>query len=117
METLKTLLGITDASQNELLKLILDEVEEFILSYCRINEIPEKLKNTVPFMAADLYRYKGYGVSSLPTDIKSISQGNRSVTYENSKRPDDVFEQYYKRLNAYRRARVPSEVKADEQSF
>ncbi len=116
MEKLKTLLGITDASRDELLKLILDEVEEFILSYCRIDAIPDKLKNTIPFMAADLYRYKGYGASSLPTEVKSISQGNRSVTYDTDSRPDEVFKEYYKRLNPYRRARVPSEVSANEQS-
>lgn len=116
MEKLKLLLNITDDSQDELLRLILNEVEEFVLSYCRVNKVPDKLQDIIPFMAADLYRHKGYGASSLPSSVKSISQGNRSVTYETAERHQDVFLEYYKRLNPYRRARVPSEVNEYEQS-
>lgn len=111
MEQLKILLGIPaeDAEKDELLRLVLTEAEEFILSYCRVAAVPEKLKGLVPFMAADVYRAKGYGTDTLPSDVKSVSEGSRSVSYE-VKRPDDALASYRLRLNPYRRARVPSEV-------
>lgn len=110
MKKLKVLLGIKNDTEDELLELILDEAEQFILDYCRIDEVPEKLRGIIPFMAADLYRYREYGKSTLPNDIKSISEGSRSVTYESVHRPTDAFSAYLKRLKPYRRARVPSEV-------
>ncbi|MGM9935769.1 MAG: phage head-tail connector protein [Candidatus Ornithomonoglobus sp.] len=114
MEQLKILLGIAreDTSKDPLLELILDETRDYILSYCHLREIPTKLQSLVPFMAADLYRNKKYGTENTPTDIKSISEGSRSVSYETI-RSEDIFEQYSRRLNPYRKARTPSEITDD----
>lgn len=110
MEQLKLLLGITDTAKDELLNLILTETEDFIKGYCHVDEVPLKLNTLVPFMAADLYRYKGYGAEVQASEVKSITQGERTVQYNTVTRSDEVFASYYKRLNPFRRARVPSEV-------
>lgn len=114
MERLKVLLGISDTSQDELLRLILEETEDFVKSYCKCKTVPSKLESLIPVIAADVYRHKGYGKSDAPQRVKSISQGERSVSYENEPRTNDVFAAYYKRLNPYRRAMVPSEVSENE---
>ena len=110
LENVKALLGITDADRDGLLSLIIAETEEYIRDYCHTEEIPQKLKGTVPFMAADLYRAKGYGAVELPSDVKSISEGQRSVSYE-TKRPADVFSAYNARLKKHRKGRVPSDIR------
>ncbi|MCH5212262.1 MAG: phage head-tail connector protein [Oscillospiraceae bacterium] len=109
IDKVKVLLGITDSSPDELLELIIAETEEYIKDYCHVKSVPAKLEGIVPFMATDLYRAKGYGSSELPSDVKSISEGARSVSYE-VKRPADVFSSYNARLKKHRKGRMPSDI-------
>lgn len=109
MEQLKLLLGITDETQDALLALILEEARDYILVYCRRETFPPQLESLVPRMAAALYRHNGYGQAEIPQTVKSVSQGNRSVSYE-VQSAAEVFERFHKLLNPYRRALTPSGV-------
>ena len=42
----KNLLGIVSDEKDTILQFILDDVEETILNYCNIDELPEGLVNT-----------------------------------------------------------------------
>lgn len=112
LTTLKMLLGIEDSEQDRLLSFLLDDAENLILGYCRIDTMPTKLESLVPVIAADMYRNKGYGKTDAPSDIKSISEGQRSVSYD-TKRPDDdsILKNYYRRLAPFRNRKgwVPSD--------
>ncbi len=111
--TLKMLLGIEDNEQDSLLSFLIEDTENLILGYCRLEIMPRQLESLVPVIAADMYRAKGYGNIAVPSDIKSISQGERSVSIE-TKRPDDeiILKNYFKRLNPFRnvKGRVPSDI-------
>lgn len=116
MEQLKILLGINsqDMSKDTILELVLNECRDYILSYCHLQEIPLKLRSLVPFMAADMYRAKGYGAKALPADVKSVSEGQRTVSFDVKRlTTGEIFEAYHKRLNPYRKARTPSEITDD----
>lgn len=112
--TLKMLLGIGDDGQDSLLSFLIDDAVNMIFGYCRIEILPRQIESLVPMIAADVYRANNYGDTSPAEDIKSITQGDRSVTLESS-RPttETILRNYYARLNPYvnRRGRVPSEVK------
>lgn len=109
MEQLKLLLGITDNKQDALLNLVLEEARDYILVYCRRATLPPRLEGLIPRMAAALYRFNGYGQTDIPQTVKSVSQGNRSVSYE-VQSSAEVFEQFHKQLNPFRRALTPSGV-------
>lgn len=111
--TLKMLLGIEDNEQDSLLSFLIEDTENLILGYCRLEIMPRQLESLIPVIAADMYRAKGYGNIAVPSDIKSISQGERSVNIE-TKRPDDesILKNYFKRLKPFRnvKGRVPSDI-------
>lgn len=112
LQRLKMLLGITDGSKDELLSFLIDDTINLILGYCRICFLPRPLESLVPVIAADMYRAKGYGNESAPEIVKSISEGQRSVSLD-SKTPDsDFLTNYYDRLKPFvnRRGKVPSDV-------
>lgn len=95
------LLGITDESKDELLSFLIDDTVNLILGYCRICFLPRPLESLVPVIAADMYRAKGYGGESAPEIVKSISEGQRSVSFD-SKTPDsDFLANYYDRLKPF----------------
>nr|DAZ12946.1 MAG TPA: Head Tail Connector Protein [Caudoviricetes sp.] len=112
--TLKLLLGIEDGKQDGLLSFLISDTENMILGYCRIEVMPRQLESLVPIIAADLYRAKGYGQEAAPEDVKSISEGSRSISYERVRPDDNVLMNYYKRLDPFknRKGRVPSEIKS-----
>ena len=112
METLKMLLGIKDNEQDGLLSFILEDVSNMICGYCRTEAVPDKLTGLVPVMAADLYRRKGYGTAEAPQNIKSISEGERSITFESSISTDDFLKEYEARLKPFKCSKgcVPSEL-------
>ncbi|MBQ8301508.1 MAG: phage head-tail connector protein [Clostridia bacterium] len=111
---LKTLLGIKDDEQNSLLSFLIDDTIDMILGYCRIDVLPRQLESLVPIISADMYRAKGYGQLEAPEIVKSISQGDRSVSYADTNPDNDFLSSYYERLNPFRcrRGRVPSEVES-----
>lgn len=110
---LKMLLGIEGEKQDELLKFLLDDTHDMILGYCRIDFLPRQLESLLPVIAADNYRAHGYGSETAPEVVKSISEGERSVSFAETTPSGDILANYYKRLDPFknRKGRVPSEVK------
>jgi hypothetical protein len=92
LENVKTLLGISDNTQDNLLNLYLTRATSFVKNYCNIEEIPIELDEVIEDIA--VYRYRMNGVEN----IKSESKGELSETYRDSL-PQDILSQ----LNRYRR--------------
>lgn len=113
LERLKMLLGINESEQDGLLSFLIDDTINLILGYCRISILPRQLESLVPTIAADMYRAKGYGQETAPEIVKSISEGERSVSYAETTPDNDFFANYHDRLKPYinRRGRIPSEIK------
>lgn len=108
---LKMLLGIKDNEQDSLLSFLIDDTVNMILGYCRIEVLPRQLESLVPTIAVDMYRAKGYGHETAPEVVKSISEGERSVSYAETNPDNDFFANYHDRLKPYinRKGRVPSD--------
>lgn len=111
LDTLKMILGIEDNSKDTLLSFVIEDCENLINSYCHTENVPTKLESIVPIMAADMYRRKGFGQADVPQSVKSITQGDRSISFENtSVGTDDFLKEYEARLKPFRRGRVPSDI-------
>lgn len=106
---LKGLLGIPaeEASKDFALSFVLDEVEETILNYCNLEELPAGLVNTAYRMAIDLYRYEQPGSSDMPLTITTISEGDISTSFSNAADSlhGGVLKDYQGQLNRYRKLR------------
>lgn len=111
LDKLKMLLGIEDETQDGVLNFLIEDTQNLILGYCRLEFLPKQLESLVPVVAADMYRAKGYGEAAAPELVKSISEGDRSVTLADTAPDDDFLLNYYTRLKPYinRKGRVPSE--------
>jgi hypothetical protein len=92
LDNIKTLLGISDNTQDNLLNLYLTRATSFVKNYCNIDEIPPALDEVIEDIA--VFRYRMNGVEN----IKSESKGELSETYRDSL-PQDILSQ----LNRYRR--------------
>ena len=106
---LKKLLGIAidDTTQDANLEFILDDVEESILNYCNIKELPPGLTNTAYRMAIDLYRCENIGEEESPIgSVSSIKEGDTQTNFNKSvddNFKDTVMKNYYGQLNRYRK--------------
>lgn len=106
---LKGLLGIeeTDQTSDLALRFILDDVEETILNYCNLEELPAGLLNTAYRMAMDLYRYDHPGAGSAPVMVVSVSEGDTSTSFANAadSLTGGILKDYCGQLNRYRKLR------------
>ena len=108
LTTLKNLLGITDDNKDVILQFILDKTEEYICNYCAIDEVPQGLNNTLISMAIDTYRAESFGQEKQEGTIKSITEGDVSVSFGSfySNNPSAEFLENYKaQLDVFRKAR------------
>lgn len=108
LETLKSLLGITEEGQEPLLEFALRDAEETVKNYCNLEEIPEGLEHTIMRMAMDLYRNEQFGDSAVPMAVKSISEGDTSTSFgivESSGYAQALLKDYQKQLNRYRKVK------------
>ena len=108
LERLKKLLGIADDSKDELLQFTIDNVMDMVLNYCNITEVPEKLENIILSMCVDKYRAESLGSETSQGAVKSISEGDVSVSYGSaysvSDNPGMEFLKGYKaQLDRFRR--------------
>lgn len=72
--------------------LVIEQAQSFVLDYCNLDEVPEALESVVLDMCKqDLNRLKGEGLSS-------EGAGGSSISYEN-----DYSPQVYKRLKKHKR--------------
>lgn len=115
MPTVKALLGITDSEHDTALEMYIEDTITAVLSYCRIDVLPYQLQGLIAQMAAGTYRISGYGSEELPRDVASISEGDRSISFEargGKNVSADVFADYRSRLEPWvnRKGRVPSDV-------
>jgi len=95
LENVKTLLGIFDNDDDNLLNLYLSRAEKFVKNYCNLDTIPAELDEVIEDIA--VYRYRMNGVEN----VKSEQKGSLSETYRDSL-PDDILAQ----LNRYRRVKI-----------
>lgn len=108
LERLKKLLGIADYSKDELLQFTIDNVTDMVLNYCNIPKVPEKLENIILSMCVDKYRAESLGSETSQGAVKSISEGDVSVSYGSaysvSDNPGMEFLKGYKaQLDRFRR--------------
>lgn len=108
LERIKKLLGISDDSKDEILQFTIDNVTDMVLNYCNITEVPEKLENIILSMCVDKYRAESLGSEISPGAVKSISEGDVSVSYGSaysvSDNPGMEFLKGYKaQLDRFRR--------------
>lgn len=69
MDIVKVKLG-ADTPSEPLLKITVDEIEQTILNYCNINEIPKELTYTFANMVVDLFRYEDEFIKSTTVSVE-----------------------------------------------
>lgn len=111
LKNVKMLLGIDGTEKDGILNFIIEDAVSAVLAHCRLEFLPEALTGIVAQMAAKGYRLNGYGSEDVPTDIKSVSEGDRSISFE-KRSGNGIIDDYKARLAPFvnRRGRVPSEV-------
>ena len=88
LKLLKQLLGISGDSKDAILEYELSTVEDMILNYCNIKEIPKRLENILIGMCADYHRASGYGDEEGAGPLKSVSEATlRSLTVRRIRYP------------------------------
>lgn len=106
---LKTLLGIPedDPTRDAIVQFLLDDVQETILNYCNLTELPEGLVHTAYRMAIDLYRYDRPGEESAPVAVSSITEGDTSTSFTRAAQvlEGGLLKDYQAQLNGYRKLR------------
>ena len=82
IEKLKNLLGIVSDEKDTVLSFILNDVQEIILNYCNLDELPSGLINTAYRMAIDIYQAENIGDEDSTTgDITSIKEGDTTINF------------------------------------
>lgn len=89
---------LTGEKDTDLLQILLDDAESFVLAYTNRTKIPEQLKKTVRDLAVIAYHRRG------TEGEKERSEGGESYTF------DDAPKQIYDVLNRYRLARIGGHV-------
>lgn len=109
LERLKELLGMKpgETDNDAVLVFTMDTVQETILNYCNLDELPEGLIHTAYRMAVDLYRYEHPGEAAAPVMVKSISEGDTSTSFGDASEAlkDSILKNYRAQLNRYRKLR------------
>lgn len=68
-DIVKVKLG-ADTPSEPLLKITVDEIEQTILNYCNINEIPKELTYTFANMVVDLFRYEDEFIKTTTVSVE-----------------------------------------------
>lgn len=107
------LLGISapTETQSGIISFLVEDTIEAVRAYCRIEIVPHQLSRLIAQMAARQYRENGYGSEEVPTDVKSVSEGARSVSF-GTRKLSGILNDYRARLKPYvnRKGRVPSDI-------
>lgn len=106
---LKSLLGISDDSKDDILQYEIDLVTDMVLNYCRIQTIPRRLENVLLAMCMDYHRAAQAGSEEAPKSVQSVSEGDTSVSfgsaYNTEENPGMAFlANYTAQLNRFRKA-------------
>lgn len=82
IELLNKLLG--GKVDEDILTFTLGKAEDMILNYCRLLAVPLGLERVLLNMAVDIYRAEQLGQETATGAVKSISEGDVSVSYASS---------------------------------
>lgn len=93
----KAKLLLADGYDEALLLFCCELTEEYIKSYCHLEEIPKGAEHLASQMVAGCYREAKDGGKA----VKSVTRGDFSVTYSDG--AQDVLQGYSERLNAFRK--------------
>ena len=88
-----------------------DKIDEFIFNYtekiiknfCAIDEIPVGLEETFIDMAAEIEKSGNFGENQNSGDIKSISEGDISMTFSDGKSDVLSLKDFREQLENFRR--------------
>ena len=85
ISTIKSMIGISDESLDAILRIYVATVNQSILNYCNIDELPSALNYTLCQMVADTYNEmkSRSGTGSVVGNVSSISEDGRSVSFTN----------------------------------
>ena len=110
LEASKVLLGIDNDESDKLIMLLIDEVTDAVLSYCRLEVLPRQLVSFIPTLVAE--RFTG----NKNVGVKSIAEGERRVEY--CDKDYDFLSAYAARLKPFisRKVKVPSDLDMEEQT-
>lgn len=111
LRNVKMLLGIADNNSDGIMELLIDDTITAVLAYCRIEVLPYQLMGLIAQMAVRGYRANGYGAAEAPSELKSVSEGDRSISFEQKSGANGILSDYKSRLKPFVNAkgRVPSE--------
>lgn len=109
IEKLKQLLGIEDTSEDAALEFIIADVNEIIMNYCHVDEVPIGLLHTSYRMAMDIYRNEAIGQQDAAVgSVSSITEGDTTTSfrqYVDDNFKETLLKDYRRSLNAYRKVR------------
>ena len=83
LKAAKILLNIKTHEFDELLKFYIDVIEQKILNYCNISELPEGLYFEAAQMVAEMYRNSS-DEGGVTGKVSSVSEAGRSVSFDSS---------------------------------
>lgn len=94
----------------EILDFILAKGEDMILNYCRLETLPAGLERVLLNLCVDIFRAEQLGQAQASGSIKSITEGDVSVSYSTatavSENPGmDFLKDYRAQLERYRKLR------------
>ena len=111
LESLKDWLGITDTEQDAALTETLSACQSIALAYCRRKEACEGLCRVIVMMAVKMWRTSAHGTAEAVMPVKSVSEGDRNVSFDTGTAVFDASE-FYALLEPFRRrcGRTPSAI-------
>ena len=80
-----------------------DSAEEIIKNYCRIKEIPDEMESVFIELACEIYRSGEYGNEAQAGRLKGITEGDVSMSFEESSEKSESIRKYENRLKHFRR--------------
>jgi hypothetical protein len=95
LENIKLVLGITDASKDNLINYYINVYQRKIIAYCNLIEFPLELESTVEELIINK-------MSNKDSTVKSESIGDYRIDYNVS---SDELTSYSKILNKFRKAK------------
>lgn len=106
LEKLKLLLGIEEEEKDTILSFALMRTEDMICNYCRLHSVPKGLETLHLNMAMDLYRGENFGQEEKEGNVKSITEGDVSVSFEDTQQKENTafLNNYTAELDRYRKA-------------
>jgi len=109
---LKTLLGITDTAQDNLLNLLLRQVSKMVRSETNQDSVSPAMQSLIVEMAADAYWLRPQSAGEIAGAVSSVSDNGQTVAYRESAYAQvlsevsvKVLKSYGTRMDAFRRPR------------